>query len=120
MRLMEQERCEEMAAYMIEHRATVRSTARYFSLSKSTVHKDLTVRLRSVNPGLWASVCKILAVNKSERHLRGGEATRRKYMEHPVQNRACASTGNGMIRSGERRETGDDDRKPEPVHLLKK
>lgn len=101
MRLMEQERCEEMAAYMIEHRATVRSTARYFSLSKSTVHKDLTVRLRSVNPGLWASVCKILAVNKSERHLRGGEATRRKYMEHPGKNRLSASSvgceiGNGM------------------------
>ena len=76
------ERCELLAEYVIETGATVRSAAQKFSISKSTVHKDLTCRLRYINPTLHKSVKKILELNKSERHLRGGEATRQKYMKH--------------------------------------
>ena len=75
----QEERCEALAIYLIEHRTTVRGAAHAFSVSKSTVHKDITVRLRYVNPVLYREVRAILAQNKSERHLRGGEATRRKY-----------------------------------------
>lgn len=76
-----QERCERIAEYMIEHRATVRSAATRFCISKSTVHKDITEKLKYVNPVLHHEVALILAVNKSERHLRGGEATRVKYLK---------------------------------------
>ena len=65
---------------MIETKATVRQTAKKFGVSKSTVHKDLTSRLVQVNPGLAAEARKILDVNKSERHIRGGMATREKYL----------------------------------------
>ena len=75
----QEERCEALAGYMIEKGATVRQAALVFSVSKSTVHKDITVRLRYVNPSLYREVCVLLAKNKSERHLRGREATRRKY-----------------------------------------
>ncbi len=73
------DRCEKMAQYLIEHKATVRSTAAHFSISKSTVHKDLTERLCHIHPLLYAQVREVLAQNKAERHLRGGEATRQKY-----------------------------------------
>ena len=73
------ERCVELAEYMIENNATVRSTAAYFGISKSTVHKDVTVTLEKVNTALHRDVCGLLDLNKRERHLRGGEATRRKY-----------------------------------------
>jgi putative DeoR family transcriptional regulator (stage III sporulation protein D) len=59
----------------------VREAARQFGVSKSTVHKDLTERLPRVNPKLASDVKRILDVNKAERHLRGGEATRRKFLE---------------------------------------
>ena len=75
----QKERCEALACYTVEHNATVRQAAHAFSVSKSTVHKDLTTRLRYVNPALFAAVREVLARNKSERHLRGGEATRQKY-----------------------------------------
>ena len=73
------ERACKLAVYMIETNATVRSAATYFGISKSTVHKDLTQRLEQYNPTLYAQVRDILDVNKQERHIRGGMATRRKY-----------------------------------------
>lgn len=77
----QEERCEALAAYLIAHDATVREAARVFSVSKSTVHKDITVRLRYINAALYQEVRTLLMKNKSERHLRGGEATRRKYQQ---------------------------------------
>ncbi len=75
------ERCEVLGEYLVEKRATVRAAAAYYLISKSTVHKDVTERLRLVNPSLYLKVKAILEENKSERHLRGGEATRIKYLE---------------------------------------
>ena len=75
-----EERAAMLGEYIIESKATVRSTAKKFGVSKSTVHKDLTSRLVQVNPGLAAEARKILDVNKSERHIRGGMATREKYL----------------------------------------
>ena len=75
-----EERAIEIAYYIIEHKATVRQTARQFGVSKSTIHKDVTERLLTVNPSLAAEVRKVLDVNKSERHIRGGMATREKYL----------------------------------------
>jgi len=69
----------DLAVYMIETGATVRSAAQHFGLSKSTVHKDLTQRLKQCNPLLYQQVRLVLDENKRERHIRGGEATRRKY-----------------------------------------
>ena len=74
------ERCEMIASYVIETGATVRACAARFGISKSTVHKDLSVKLRYSNAALYSQVKEILEINKSERHLRGGEATRRKYL----------------------------------------
>lgn len=73
------ERCEILAAYMVENSATVRTVASKFSVSKSTVHKDVTKNLKNVNPSLYEEVKKVLEKNKEERHLRGGEATKQKY-----------------------------------------
>ena len=74
----------EIAYYIIEHKATVRQTAKKFGVSKSTIHKDVTERLLQINPALAAEARKVLDINKSERHIRGGLATREKYlhMEH--------------------------------------
>ena len=80
-RVIVRERCEALAEFVIETGATVRYTAHQFGISKSTVHKDLTVRLKHVNRNLYMQVKTILDKNKSERHIRGGEATRRKYMK---------------------------------------
>lgn len=74
------ERAELLAEYVINTGATVRVAANHFGISKSTVHKDLTCKLKYLNPGLFREVKQILERNKSERHLRGGEATRRKYL----------------------------------------
>ena len=74
-----EKRACELAVYMIEIGATVRSAARHFGISKSTVHKDLSFRLPQINAQLYAQVRKILDQNKLERHIRGGLATRRKY-----------------------------------------
>jgi len=71
----------EVSRYISRTRATVRDTAKVFGVSKSTVHKDVTERLPKVNRELAARVKKVLDVNKAERHLRGGEATRRKYLD---------------------------------------
>ena len=75
---MEKRACE-LAVYMIETGATVRAAARHFGISKSTVHKDLTQRLKQYNYALYLQVRQILEVNKQQRHIRGGMATRKKY-----------------------------------------
>ena len=75
-----EERAVLLARYMVENEATtVRAAAGQFGVSKSTVHKDVSQRLRRQNPGLYREVRKVLARNKAERHLRGGQATREKY-----------------------------------------
>lgn len=76
-----QKRVLEICAYILRTKDTVRKTAQFFEISKSTVHKDMTERLPSLNKELALEVKKVLDFNKSERHLRGGEATKRKYRE---------------------------------------
>ena len=75
-----EERAVEIANYIIETKATVRQTAKKFGISKSTVHKDATDRLSQINPSLASEARQVLDVNKSERHIRGGMATREKYL----------------------------------------
>ena len=74
------ERTIEVAKYIISNNATVRQAAAVMGISKSTVHKDITERLPEINKGLANDVRHILDVNKAERHIRGGLATRKKYM----------------------------------------
>ena len=74
-----EERTIELANYIIENKSTVRAAAKKFGVSKSTVHKDITERLKKMNKNLANEVRKILDENKSERHLRGGMATKQKY-----------------------------------------
>ena len=76
--LLEKRACE-VAVYVIETGATVRSAAQHFGISKSTVHKDLSQRLRQYNYPLYLQVRRVLDLNKQERHIRGGMATKRKY-----------------------------------------
>lgn len=73
------DRCVSLGQYISENGATVRETAAVFGISKSTVHKDVTEKLRRSHPQLYRDVCAVLRKNKAERHLRGGEATRKKY-----------------------------------------
>ena len=75
-----EERAIEIANYIIDNNATVRQAAKQFGVSKSTVHKDISERLEGINGSLAAEVRKILNVNKEERHIRGGLATKEKYM----------------------------------------
>lgn len=75
-----EERAVDIANYIIDHNATVRQTAKKFGISKSTVHKDVTDRLLQINPSLAREARKVLDTNKSERHIRGGMATREKYL----------------------------------------
>lgn len=75
-----EERVVELANYIVENGATVRQTAKKYGVSKSTVHKDMTERLVYINPSLASEVRKVLELNKSERHIRGGLATKEKYM----------------------------------------
>ena len=70
----------EIAQYIIDNNTTVRQAAKHFGISKSTVHKDVTERLVQVSPSLASEVRKVLDVNKSERHIRGGLATKEKYL----------------------------------------
>ena len=76
-----EERAIELGEYILQHNATVRAAAKRFHISKSTVHKDVAERLQSVNPQLYGQVRSILEVNKAQRHIRGGLATRRKYQK---------------------------------------
>ena len=73
------QRCAVLGLYLVEHNMTVRGVAKEFGISKSTVHKDVTVTLKKVNRALYMQVKKVLDKNKMERHLRGGEATKKKY-----------------------------------------
>ena len=74
-----EQRVLELAHYIIENKSTVRSTAKMFKISKSTVHKDISERLKGLNPALYAKVREVLDENKAERHIRGGLATKNKY-----------------------------------------
>ena len=76
-----EERTIELANYIIENKCTVRAAAKHFNISKSTVHKDITDRLYNINRSLYKEVQPILAENKAERHLRGGIATKNKYLK---------------------------------------
>ena len=75
-----EERACRLALYIIENKATVRAAAQRFGISKSTVHKDITDRVEKLDPDLARSVRKVLEVNKAERHIRGGLATKEKYL----------------------------------------
>ena len=81
------ERAEILGKYIVRHGATVREAAKAFGVSKSTVHTDVTRRLPHTAPGLYAEVRKVLDVNKAERHIRGGNATRSKYRRKEEQTR---------------------------------
>ena len=78
-KLYMEERAVELAQYIIDSKDTVRGAAKKFGVSKSTVHKDITERLRKINLSLAKEAQKVLEENKAERHIRGGEATRLKY-----------------------------------------
>ena len=73
------QRAIRLGEYIAQNHATVRAAAAVFGCSKSTVHKDVAVRLKTLQPQLFCAVRAVLARNKAERHLRGGAATRRKY-----------------------------------------
>ena len=75
-----EERCETLANFIIRNNSTVREAAKIFGISKSTVHKDITEKLHKVNYSLYLEVEKVLEKNKKERHIRGGEATKKKYL----------------------------------------
>lgn len=79
MKGLPEERTIRLAQYMIQEGATVRQTAAQFGVSKSTVHKDITTRLKKLNAVLYEQVQAVLQTNKEERHIRGGMATREKY-----------------------------------------
>lgn len=81
MKVQPAQRAVILGQYIIENRATVRTTAKKFGISKSTVHKDVSERLKSENPVLYEQVRNILEINKQERHIRGGLATKLKYIE---------------------------------------
>ena len=81
-----EERAVGVAKYIISQNATVRQAAKEFGISKSTAHKDCVERLQSINPSLAKEVRKVLDVNKLERHIRGGLATKEKYMHHKQEN----------------------------------
>ena len=74
-----EERAVALAEYMVETGATVRQAAAKFGVSKSTVHKDITYRMKKMNHPLYGAVQEVLKKNKEERHIRGGMATKRKY-----------------------------------------
>lgn len=74
-----EERAVKIAKYIIEHKTTVRDAGKVFGVSKSTVHKDITIRLSKLNPKLYEEVREVLDLNKMERHLRGGASTKEKY-----------------------------------------
>lgn len=74
-----EQRAIELAEYIIDNKATVRDAAKKFGISKSTVHIDVSQRLKRLNPSLYSDVRKILDINKAERHIRGGMATKQKF-----------------------------------------
>lgn len=76
-----EERAVILGRYILENKATVRAAAKHFGVSKSTVHKDITEKLPIINPQMYPAVKEILEINKQERHIRGGMATKHKYEE---------------------------------------
>lgn len=74
-----EERAVELGEYIVENKSTVRQAAKKFGVSKSTVHTDVSLRLKNLNPYLYNEVRAVLDVNKAQRHIRGGLATREKY-----------------------------------------
>ena len=76
-----EQRAIELAEYIVENKTTVRAAAKKFGISKSTVHMDVSERLKKLNPALYKDVRKILDINKAERHIRGGMATKQKYLK---------------------------------------
>lgn len=80
MKMYIEERAIEVANFIVNSKATVREAAKKFGISKSTVHKDLTERLTQINPDLAAQARVVLDINKQERHIRGGMATKEKYL----------------------------------------
>ncbi|MCR4614750.1 MAG: sporulation transcriptional regulator SpoIIID [Clostridiales bacterium] len=76
-----EERAVELGKYIAENKATVRSAAKKFGISKSTVHIDVSQRLRKLNPQLYNAVREVIEVNKAQRHIRGGMATKEKYLQ---------------------------------------
>lgn len=79
-----EDRAVKLGRYIADSNATVRGAAKKFGISKSTVHSDVTKRLRKINPELFYEVRKVLDVNKEERHIRGGIATREKYKREAI------------------------------------
>ena len=80
MKLQQEGRAVMLGRFITENKTTVRAAANHFGISKSTVHKDVSERLRTEDPELYARVKDILEINKQERHIRGGLATREKYL----------------------------------------
>ena len=76
-----EQRAIELAEYIIENKTTVRAAAQKFGISKSTVHMDVATRLKRLNPSLYSDVREVLDFNKAERHIRGGMATKEKYLK---------------------------------------
>ena len=79
-----EDRAVKLGRYIADSKSTVRATAKKFGVSKSTVHTDITVRLKKIDPALFGEVRKVLDVNKEERHIRGGIATREKYKREAI------------------------------------
>ncbi len=79
-----EERAVELGEYIVKNKATVRAAAKVFGISKSTVHTDVTDRLKNTDPVLYFQVRQVLDINKSQRHLRGGLATKEKYLREKV------------------------------------
>jgi putative DeoR family transcriptional regulator (stage III sporulation protein D) len=79
-----EDRAVKLGRYIAESKSTVRGAAKKFGVSKSTVHSDVTIRLRKIDPSLFSEVRKVLDINKEERHIRGGIATREKYRREAV------------------------------------
>lgn len=84
-----EERCVILGNYIVQNNATVRSTAKQFGISKSTVHQDITTKLEKANKRLYDEVKTVLDKNKQERHIRGGEATKQKYQALKNKKLAC-------------------------------
>ena len=80
MKTLVEERAVELGEYIVEHKTTVRATAKQFGVSKSTVHSDVSGKLKRISPSLYNEVRKVLDDNKAQRHIRGGLATKEKYL----------------------------------------
>lgn len=102
---IEQRACK-LAVYMIENSATVRSAAQHFGISKSTVHKDLSQRLPQYNRRLFDQVRHVLDENKAQRHIRGGDATRKKYRKQQAQDRPATGRAQTVVKPPNRQDSG--------------